>query len=433
MDNTRADSDKTEILIIRRGGGDDHAAHKGGAWKIAYADFVTAMMAFFLVMWLINSANEATRARVASYFNPIKLTDSQPSERGVVDPTQNKKSTGPGGAAASSQPGTGDPSAKPANPSENARASAEKREEQIMLNPYKALEALSTEGTANPTGRTVEVTAEKSGDPFDPKAWEALRRGTRGAEPGAASVQSTAELGDAQKAKTPGESNTEMASDKKPVNPGAVSKEAGATQIAGDVQDQASAAPAGIEPNARQILKNGAAADTQQNPPAVPAMQTPKGIDPQAQAQVDSIREKILQAAARAGVAGNLSISVNMTPEGMLISLADKTGDSMFEIGSAAPTPQLVTLVSAIGNLLETEQGKIVIRGHTDARQYRNLKFDNWQLSTARAHMASYMLMRGGFSEDRIFKIEGYGSTSPVEGSDPFDAENRRVEFLLKP
>ena len=51
---TDVDQPKTEILIIRRSSGDDHEGHHGGAWKIAYADFVTAMMAFFLVMWLIN-------------------------------------------------------------------------------------------------------------------------------------------------------------------------------------------------------------------------------------------------------------------------------------------------------------------------------------------------------------------------------------------
>ncbi|NJM28721.1 MAG: hypothetical protein HC855_00025 [Rhizobiales bacterium] len=82
-----------EIIIIRRGGGDDHGGHHGGTWKIAYADFVTAMMAFFLVMWLINSANEATKARVASYFNPIKMNDATPSGRGLSTDAAAKSSS----------------------------------------------------------------------------------------------------------------------------------------------------------------------------------------------------------------------------------------------------------------------------------------------------------------------------------------------------
>jgi flagellar motor protein MotB len=54
---------KTEILIIKRGRGGGEEGHHGGVWKIAYADFMTAMMAFFLVMWLVNAANEKTKTQ----------------------------------------------------------------------------------------------------------------------------------------------------------------------------------------------------------------------------------------------------------------------------------------------------------------------------------------------------------------------------------
>ncbi|WP_111428260.1 flagellar motor protein MotB [Rhodobacteraceae bacterium DSL-40] len=46
------------------------AGHHGGAWKVAYADFVTAMMAFFLLMWLLNASDEVTREGLAQYFSP---------------------------------------------------------------------------------------------------------------------------------------------------------------------------------------------------------------------------------------------------------------------------------------------------------------------------------------------------------------------------
>src|ERR1700676_2980515 len=45
--------------------------HHGGAWKVAYADFVTAMMAFFLLMWLLNATSEAQRHGIADYFSPM--------------------------------------------------------------------------------------------------------------------------------------------------------------------------------------------------------------------------------------------------------------------------------------------------------------------------------------------------------------------------
>src|SRR6476469_7665623 len=85
MSDDKAAGGGGEIVIVRRRSGDDGAVAKGGAWKIAYADFVTAMMAFFLVMWLINASNEATRAQVASYFNPIKLTDTTTGRKGLKD------------------------------------------------------------------------------------------------------------------------------------------------------------------------------------------------------------------------------------------------------------------------------------------------------------------------------------------------------------
>lgn len=53
------------IIIVKKKGG--HGGHHGGAWKVAYADFVTAMMAFFLVMWLVGQSDEI-KAAVAGYF-----------------------------------------------------------------------------------------------------------------------------------------------------------------------------------------------------------------------------------------------------------------------------------------------------------------------------------------------------------------------------
>jgi len=59
------------IKKVKKGG---HAAH-GGAWKIAYADFVTAMMAFFLLMWLMGSTTEGDKKGIADFFNaPLKLS-----------------------------------------------------------------------------------------------------------------------------------------------------------------------------------------------------------------------------------------------------------------------------------------------------------------------------------------------------------------------
>jgi len=59
-------------IVIKREEGGEHG-HHGGAWKVAYADFVTAMMAFFLLMWLLNATTEEQRRGLADYFNPTNV------------------------------------------------------------------------------------------------------------------------------------------------------------------------------------------------------------------------------------------------------------------------------------------------------------------------------------------------------------------------
>ena len=67
------DAKKLQPIIIKKVKKGGHAAH-GGAWKIAYADFVTAMMAFFLLMWLLGSTTEGDKKGIADYFNsPLKI------------------------------------------------------------------------------------------------------------------------------------------------------------------------------------------------------------------------------------------------------------------------------------------------------------------------------------------------------------------------
>jgi chemotaxis protein MotB len=67
--------DKSKPTIVVRRYKKAHHAHHGGAWKIAYADFVTAMMAFFLLMWLLGSTSKGELNGIAEYFNsPMKVS-----------------------------------------------------------------------------------------------------------------------------------------------------------------------------------------------------------------------------------------------------------------------------------------------------------------------------------------------------------------------
>ena len=75
----KGDGGITVIKRIEEGG----HGHHGGAWKVAYADFVTAMMAFFLLMWLLNATSEEQRRGLADFFNPSNALASGASGTGM--------------------------------------------------------------------------------------------------------------------------------------------------------------------------------------------------------------------------------------------------------------------------------------------------------------------------------------------------------------
>ena len=69
------------IKKIKKGG---HGGHHGGAWKVAYADFVTAMMAFFLLLWLLNVTTDVQKRGIADYFEPTITSKSNSGAGGVL-------------------------------------------------------------------------------------------------------------------------------------------------------------------------------------------------------------------------------------------------------------------------------------------------------------------------------------------------------------
>ncbi len=79
-----ADSSQAPVIIIRRKKKGGHAPHHGGAWKVAYADFVTAMMSFFLLLWLLNVTTDIQRKGIADYFAPASIARSESGAGGVM-------------------------------------------------------------------------------------------------------------------------------------------------------------------------------------------------------------------------------------------------------------------------------------------------------------------------------------------------------------
>ena len=114
------------IKKIKKGGGD---GHHGGAWKVAYADFVTAMMAFFLLMWLINTTTPEQKRGIADYFAPESVSRSESGTGALLGGTSaaNDGQAGQGSLAVKTQlrpPATQDQSEINSKGRDNADGSA---------------------------------------------------------------------------------------------------------------------------------------------------------------------------------------------------------------------------------------------------------------------------------------------------------------------
>ena len=409
------------IIIVRRRHDDDHG-HHGGAWKIAYADFVTAMMAFFLVMWLINAANEKTKAQVASYFNPVKLTDASTSKKGLNQPT--KVTSTSNKAEKDAEPG--EPiEAKKQAPPDKEQHQAQNREEEIFKNPYGILAQLAAQASLGaPSGHSAKGLAiveiadpgHKGGeafrDPFDPFAWMSVSEAEKKVAP--------EEI--AAKEEVKGKIAAPETLVKKPVAVTAVEPV--------KVPDAKAAPPPAIiaapaKKPAPEPAKNAVDAKPMET-------KSERKLAEANTRTAIAVRQKLIQNLKEFNPGDNPTLEVKQTREGVLISLTDSLSFDMFAVGSAEPKAQLVLLMEKVASTLRDYKGKIVIRGHTDSRRFRNRDYDNWRLSTARAQMAYYMLIRAGVNENSVERIEGYADRNLKVPDRPESAGNRRIEILLK-
>src|SRR3981081_64779 len=88
-------------IIIKRIKRSSGPGHHGGAWKVAYADFVTAMMAFFLLMWLINTTSPEQKRGIADYFAPASVSETTSGSGGILGGSSLSNSGSKGAGSAS--------------------------------------------------------------------------------------------------------------------------------------------------------------------------------------------------------------------------------------------------------------------------------------------------------------------------------------------
>ncbi len=394
-----ADLDHKEIFIVKRHAG-GHEGHHGGAWKIALADFMTAMMALFLVLWLISSTSEKTKHTVAQYFNPVKLVEMSTLKKGFHDPKDTEQGAGSSPKEPESQSNSKEPKSS-APRTVDPKASAESKamadsEAALFRDPYAVLAEIAAsaplpdakESAPQQTSAPPDDTAEPFSDPF-------------ATVPHGQGRQSASKSAPAQEEESPSK------------------------------QQQGEQVPAAEKDEAAQSQGPGAEANLQaaKKPRVEPASEKSRASGNGA----DKIKADILRALKSENQTQNVPrIEVEETTEGVLVSLTDDVKFSMFAVGSAKPRPETVQVMEKLGQVLNSGTGAIVIRGHTDGRPYKSPLYDNWRLSSARAQIALYMLLRGGVSEKRIEKVEGYADHRLKMPDNPNGPENRRIEILLR-
>lgn len=436
---------KQELVIIRRRSAFDDAPAKGGVWKIAYADFMTAMMAFFLVMWLLNALNQDQRQIVASYFNPIKLAENSPAPKGLKDPEKKDP------AASEGQDGK----RKPAGPNEERRGDSPTEEkppyyeEKILFrDPYVTLSEIVASANQAAGQRRVGAlaSAEEEGmkggeayrDPFDPGYWklapqarESAERVTEADSNSNPSSKSDSKSDSKSAARDTPASTTQ--GEPPPVRRGK-SDDAGSPAVASAEASSASVSPLmppGPAPSPA-TKDGGAPASSASQTRPVDAAKDAETRDAQAQPTIKQLQAAISEALSETKTGAGPLAEVRQVEEGLLVSLTDDANFGMFAVGSAEPRPELIRVIDKIGPLLTKRAGVIIVRGHTDNRPYKSEAYDNWRLSTARAQMAYYMLVRSGVDPQRIEHVEGYADRRPKIQSDPAAAQNRRIEILIR-
>ena len=476
-----------EIIIVRRHEEEEHAAHSS-AWKVAHADFMTAMMAFFLIMWLINVTDDEQRKGISQYFNPIHLSQGSTDLKGLnaPDPSNTSKSgrKGPsetpsptdinpvqltaGGAPppdVKALTNTGATAAKPSAAASGAAAAAAAAAA-ALAGPGAgaggaaagagALAGTAPAGTGGPGSGQGAASGAGFQDPYAALA-------NLSAVPGATAATSPDVVaGDSRPVGTAGGAAIRDPFDPiywqlaqsppaRTADPGAPGTAVAAlTSAAPDAAAPATAAPS---PTPRPAKSSDGAAAAATAVPATPATSPPPVAttppaaivaDVSAAATDSSVTSQTVSAAQAvahqmtssaqpiiaAGAAPDLTVKA--TAEGTLISLTDDAAYSMFPVGSATADAKVAALMAKIADALKAQSGDVVIRGYTDARPFHGADDDNWRLSAARAHAAYALLTAAGLPEARVVAIEGHADRDLLKPGEPLAAENRRIEILLK-
>ncbi len=378
--STRGGENAGKTVLIRKeevieGG------HHGGAWKVAYADFVTAMMAFFLLMWLINATSEEQRRGLADYFSKSNIFSHQTS-------------------------GSGKPFGGK-TPFEDGSMVSDRGAEQVVMGAAEAVQDVDQDNGETP--------AQVQPDPNQNDDLNPGGKDLTGSGNG-----------------LPGNTRTFRADDGKPGR-GDSGPAAPGGKMDAAPQTAATTAISGTTPPPATTPGATPGATSAAMPPIPPA--AAKDADPR------KTEEESFQKAARdirAAIASDPALrdlarqlAIDETPEGLRIQILDEDKRPMFDLGASTPNERARELLAKITPVLNRLPERLSIGGYTDAAPYRGGGKSNWDLSTERANATRRYLADAGLPEDRFQSVTGHADRDLLLPGDPLAAANRRIAVVV--
>ena len=379
--NARGRNGGQRNVVIRREEIVHHVGHSG-AWKVAYADFVTAMMAFFLLMWLLNATTEEQRKGLADYFSPTSLL------------SHNSSGTG--------KPFSGHTSF----------------DEGTMVSDKGAVRAIQ--------GREPTV-PDADDEPVDTLAQPRPHR-----------TDAPVTARDLEQAGTPSKDGPRPKTgldDRKSATGGTGhGRPSGAQPASGAATD----ATTGATPIPTVPPPSRGAAYASASPAPEPAAGDAAGAQDAGAAAAEQARLHEAASDVRMAVASDPALNeiarqlaVDETPEGLRLQIMDADKRPMFQTGSSVANDRARALLARIAPILAKLPEPISIAGHTDAAPYSPGGRGNWELSTERANEARRLLVEAGLSDGRVRTVTGAADRDPLLPADPLAAANRRIAIVV--
>ncbi len=408
-----SDKDLAPIIIKRKKAA--HAGGHGGAWKVAYADFVTAMMAFFLLLWLLNVVTSDQKRGISDYFAPASVSRESSGSGGVLGGqslTVQGALVSPTSPLAADVPGVGPPgyaTEESENADENVDSGAKKEDKSTPNTNNNA-----SNNTTNNNNKQADDTAKLNKKPGESDK-EFMDRLNKAAEKlGIPGKQTTERVDDFMRRLYESSSNyLKQQSDE-----GRVDYQKRMDQAAHDLNLPGQQPGESLPDFVKRVAE---AADQIHK-----AQQETEHF----QEAATSIRQAIQEIPELKELAKNLV--VDTTPEGLRIQIVDQEQNVMFSAGSSQMEPQAKALMGLVAKAIADLPNKLSVSGHTDSSPFTHGGGrDNWDLSTERANASRRALEAAGIADSRITDVVGRADRDLLFPNDPTSPRNRRISIVL--